>query len=275
MLAVMRRPGFTLAAPPPALLAIGSTLNVLAVGGATAIMAAIERRSMWSYGLSDRQAVRRLVSGTTWGSVMLSALVALLAITGHLVIAGLALRSPAAILGFALVWGYIFLMVGLFEELSARGYLQYTLARGFGFWPAAVVLSLAFGAVHSTNPGEDLFGLASAATFGLVACFSLRRFGSLWWAIGYHASWDWAQSYFYGTPDSGVVSPGHLLATSVSGPQWISGGTVGPEGSVFVFVVLVATVVVIAHIRTGPAGVRVGRERAAHDTAAANIINGT
>ena len=50
-------------------------------------------------------------------------------------------------------------------------------------------------------------------------------------AIGFHAAWDWGESYFYGVPDSGELAAGHLLNVSFSGPQWLSGGTVGPEGS--------------------------------------------
>jgi hypothetical protein len=34
--------------------------------------------------------------------------------------------------------------------------------------------------------------------------------------------------------------PGHLLNSSFHGPAWLTGGSVGPEGSVLVFVVIVA-----------------------------------
>ena len=50
-------------------------------------------------------------------------------------------------------------------------------------------------------------------------------------AIGFHASWDWGETYFYGVPDSGEVASGHLLNASFSGPSWLTGGSVGPEGS--------------------------------------------
>jgi uncharacterized protein len=236
-------------APPASVLAVMGTVNVLTVMAATACMAAIERRPVLSYGLADRRFLPRLAVGAGWGFAALSMLVGLLVATGHLAITGLALHGPA-IAKYALAWGYVFLMVGFFEECMLRGYLQATLARGMGFWPAALVLSLVFGSVHITNPGETAFGIASTTAYGLVACYALRRFGSLWWVIGYHAAWDWAQSYFYGTPDSGLVSPGHLLASAPVGSRWWSGGTVGPEGSLFVFVALAATAVVIARTPT-------------------------
>jgi uncharacterized protein len=154
-------------------------------------------------------------------------------------------------------------MVGLSEELLTRGYLQTTLARGVGFWPAAVVLSLLFGAGHAGNGGEAIIGLVSAGTIGLVFCYSLWRSGSLWWAIGFHTSWDWAQSYFYGTPDSGTLVHGHLLVSHPLGASWLSGGPVGPEGSIFVFVVIAATVPVIRLTLTGGPGARVPQPTAA------------
>jgi hypothetical protein len=56
----------------------------------------------------------------------------------------------------------------------------------------------------------------------------------VWWAVGFHAGWDWGQSYFYGTADSGLVVKGHLLASHPSGSPLWSRGTVGPEGSILI-----------------------------------------
>jgi hypothetical protein len=101
-----------------------------------------------------------------------------------------------------------------------------------------VLLSLGFGYVHLSNPGESWRGALSAGLIGLFFCFTLLRTGNLWFAVGLHASWDWAESFFYGVPDSGLNIPGHLLSPSFQGPAWLTGGTVGPEGSVLVFVVI-------------------------------------
>ncbi|HEY6291801.1 MAG TPA: hypothetical protein VI455_09615, partial [Terriglobia bacterium] len=65
-----------------------------------------------------------------------------------------------------------------------------------------------------------------------------RRTGSLWFAIGLHASWDYSESFLYSVPDSGAMIPGHLLNSSFHGPVWLTGGAVGPEGSALVFVVI-------------------------------------
>ena len=49
-------------------------------------------------------------------------------------------------------------------------------------------------------------------------------------------------------PDSGIVMPGHLLASSFHGPAWLTGGTVGPEGSAFDFVVFAILFVVFDRV---------------------------
>ena len=139
---------------------------------------------------------------------------------------------------FAAFWAVMFLLVGLFEEFLLRGYSQFTLARGIGFWPAALALSCAFGLVHLRNGGEHWAGILAAAFIGLFFCLTLKRTGNLWFAVGFHAAWDWGETFFYSVPDSGMVSPGHLLSSSLRGPQWLSGGSVGPEGSVLCFVVI-------------------------------------
>ena len=235
----------------PALIAQSSYPFVVAVLVATAVMARRERRSPWSYGLGGHHRFGLFAAGAGWGFLALSALIGLLAITGHITV-GRPTDPPLVALRFAAEWALAFLGVGLFEETMARGYLQNRLSRAIGFWPAAVLLSILFGAGHYSNTGETATGLIGAGTVGLVFCYSLWRSGSLWWAIGFHAAWDWAQSYFYGTRDSGMGSAGALLTSHPAGADWLSGGTVGPEGSALVFVVLIAVVLVIRWTLTPP-----------------------
>ncbi len=97
---------------------------------------------------------------------------------------------------FAAAWAVAFLLVGVTEEFLFRGYSLYTLASGIGFWPAAVLLSMFFGAIHLRNIGEDWIGALGTIAIALVFAFSLWRTGSLWFAVGLHASWDWAESFF-------------------------------------------------------------------------------
>lgn len=102
------------------------------------------------------------------------------------------------------------------------------------FWQAAWVTSSFFGFYHTSNNGENWIGVLAAAFIGFVFCVSVRVTGSAWWAIGCHAAWDWAETFFYGAADSGFQGQGHFLsANSAGNPLW-SGGTDGPEGSLLV-----------------------------------------
>ena len=202
------------------------------------VLAQVERRRWGAYGLPLQSTLfRRFATGAVWGFAAISLLMVTLSglrcfSFGHIVLHGLRM------LRFAAFWTVMFLLVGLFEEFLLRGYSQFTLTRGIGFWPAALTLSCAFGLVHLRNGGEHWPGILAAAFIGLFFCLTLKRTGNLWFAVGFHAAWDWGETFFYSVPDSGMVSPGHLLSSSLRGPQWLSGGSVGPEGSVLCFVVI-------------------------------------
>jgi len=208
------------------------------------IMSRIERRPFGDFGLPARAAFRgNFWMGTLWGFVSLSLLMLVLRLAGAFEFGSLALRGTN-ILKFAAYYAVFFLLTGFLEEFLFRGYSQWVLSQGMYFWPTAAVLSIGFGLIHSANPGESKAGLIAAALIGFFFCLTLRRTGDLWWAVGFHMSWDWGESYFYSVPDSGGMMTGHLLNSSFHGPDWLTGGSVGPEGSLLVFVVIVALWVV-------------------------------
>jgi CAAX protease family protein len=106
------------------------------------------------------------------------------------------------------------------------------------FWQASWVTSSFFGFYHTSNYGENWIGVFAAAFIGFVFCVSVRVTGTAWWAIGCHAAWDWAETFFYGAADSGFQGQGHFLsANSAGNPLW-SGGTDGPEGSLLVLAII-------------------------------------
>jgi len=208
------------------------------VFGAALIMAQIERRSPGTYGLPLRGAFGRLFwQGCLIGWLEVSALIGLIAAFGGYSFGDLALHGQE-LLRWGMLWAVLFIFVGLFEEFLFRGYTQYTLAESIGFWPAAALLSCLFGAVHLRNPGEGWVGAAGVATIGLIFALALRRTGNLWLVVGWHASFDFGETFLYSVPNSGVVVSGHLSNASLHGAAWLTGGTVGPEGSVFSFLTM-------------------------------------
>lgn len=204
----------------------------------SAIMAVVEKRPFGAYGLPPRSAFgQQFWIGLLWGIVSLSGLLLLMDAVGVFSFGNLALHG-IRIARFSIFWGAYFLLVGFFEEFTVRGYMLFTLASGIRFWPAAIVLSLIFGGLHLFNSGEAWIGALAAAFIGLFFCLTIRRTGTLWFAVGMHTSWDWSESFLYSVPDSGGTSPGHLMNPSFHGSAWLTGGAVGPEGSLLVFVVL-------------------------------------
>jgi membrane protease YdiL (CAAX protease family) len=206
-------------------------------------MSRTEHRKWGEYGLPAKFAFRE--------NFWIGALVGFLAISATLLaiylghgfrLTGLATHGKTLIVSTA-AWGAAFIMVGLAEEFAFRGYLQFTLTTGMGFWPAAILLSALFGLAHSANPGETKPGLLSVVCFGLLFCLFLRRTGDLWWAVGFHAGWDWGQTFFYGVPDSGLAPYHSLFNPAFDGPRWLTGGSVGPEASGFTPVVLLIVAV--------------------------------
>lgn len=251
--------------PSPASQLMQEVAGFVVVLGAALVMSRIERRPVADYGLP----LRGLFGGKFWlgfvfGIVEVCLLIGLISAFGGYSFGSLALQGNEIVR-----WGFfhllLFFFVGLFEEFLFRGYMQFTLGDGIGFWPAATLLSLGFGAVHLSNPGEGLAGGASVALVGFFFCFALRRTGSLWYAVGLHASFDWGETYLFSVPNSGTVMAGHLSNSLVHGPKWLTGGSVGPEGSVFCFVTMGLQFLVVALLfpsrkeKTVDAGSVVGR----------------
>ncbi|MGC1781314.1 MAG: CPBP family intramembrane glutamic endopeptidase [Acidobacteriaceae bacterium] len=219
------------------------------------VMSRIEKRPLGEYGLGgNSRRWPQFAQGFFWGFALISLLILFLYLGHYIVLQGFLLHG-FRILKYGVAWLVFFMIVGLFEEFLFRGYIQYTLARGIGFgaigfWISAALWNFGFGYVHGHNPGESPIGVFLAGFIGFIFCLSLWYTRSLWWAIGFHATWDWGESYFYGTADSGTLAKGHLIGSHPQGSLLMSGGATGPEGSVFaIFVCLLVALVIWLTLR--------------------------
>jgi len=217
---------------------------------ATLIMGRIEHRRFSQYGLPLRYAFGLdfwIGAGIGFAAVSII-LAGIFALHGFRV-TGLAIHG-STIATSVIAWSAAFVLVGLAEELALRGYLQYTLTTGIGFWPAALVLSGLFAFVHAGNPGESKAGLLMIVAFGLLHCLFLRRTGNLWLALGFHAAYDWATTFFYGVSDSGMTPYHNLLNSELNGPNWLTGGSAGPEAGALGPIVLAIVAIVFNRVYT-------------------------
>ena len=227
-----------------------AALTSAAVLVATGVMARLERRRLAEYGLPlGRRSASLLAHGILWGFLGSTGVLLAIAACGGATYHGLASRGAELAVQLSL-WAATMLLLGLAEELLYRGYPLTTFASGMGFWPGAMLLSLLFGAAHLSKPNETAMDIASIVFFGLFWCFTIRRTGSVWFAVGFHAMSDYADLVLYAAPNTGNMGravPGHALEVVYSGPAWLTGGPCGMEASAFSFVAVAAMWLLFDH----------------------------
>lgn len=128
-------------------------------------------------------------------------------------------------------------LVGLNEEIDARGYVLQNLAEGMGFSPAVIVSALYFGLLHLLNPGASLLSIMGVALFGVLAALAYWATGELWMSIGMHAAWNFFEGPVFGFSVSGL-NLGGLFVLKDNGPEWVTGGRFGPEAGIVTIVPL-------------------------------------
>jgi len=232
---------------------VGEAMFFLAVYGAALLMARVEGRPSGVYGLPLKEAFgKRFWQGVVIGIGEISLIVGCMAAFRAYSFGPLAFHG-VKILQWGILWLIAAMLIALPEEFLFRGYLQFTLADGIGFWPAAFATSLFFALIHRTNPGENWFGVANIFFTGLLWAFALRRTGSLWLPVGWHAAFDFGESFLYSVPDSGGVFEGHLSNAIIAhGRAWLTGGDVGPEGSLLAFLTVALGAILIHFLFPAP-----------------------
>ncbi|GLR68519.1 CAAX amino protease [Acidocella aquatica] len=216
----------------PLFIGLNELALLLPALGATGAMAFLEDVPFTAYGLGGAGRGRLVALGLACGVAALGLLALALLASGHGVAVSGGIGWVAGI-GYGAAWLAVSLLTGVAEELAFRGYLLTALARGTGFWPAAGLTSLLFCVLHGLNAGESAIGMADIFGAGLVLALGIRLTGSLWWSIGFHGGWDYAENYLFGTHDSGASCLGTLLDFTPRGAAYLSGGATGPEGSLF------------------------------------------
>jgi membrane protease YdiL (CAAX protease family) len=127
------------------------------------------------------------------------------------------------------------------EEALLRGYPFQALTESWGPQWALAVTSCLFGLAHLGNPGVTALAIVNVAAAGLMLGVIYLRTASLWWATGAHLGWNWAQGYAADVPVSGLeLLDAPYYESVVQGPEWLGGGSFGPEGSLLATAVLLA-----------------------------------
>jgi membrane protease YdiL (CAAX protease family) len=173
-------------------------------------------------------AVARTGWGVLIGGGMFAAVIVNLFASGHYDVDGLGSVTGAL--------GLIGFMAGAAatEEVVYRGVLFRITEEHLGTYLALALTGLVFGLSHLFNEHATVWGalaIAIEAGFMLAAAYAATR--SLWLVIGVHFGWNFAAAGIFSTEVSGNGTNEGLLDSSTSGPELLTGGAFGPEGSVY------------------------------------------
>jgi len=228
----------------PVGLILDDTVMLVVALVATGIMARFEHRSLTVYGLPRlRELFGRLFwVGAMWGLAMPSAIILLIFIGGGYRVHGLNVAG-GELFKFAVLWLFANLLIGLSEEIMFRGYFLYTLADGVGFWAAAVIGAIGFGALHYfTKPNERWEDWVAVSLLTIFISLAMRRTGNLAFSVGMHAAFDFAFLYVFSGMNGGQYAVGRLMNAEFPGSVRITGGLLGPEASWFTFLVTIVAI---------------------------------
>jgi uncharacterized protein len=214
---------------------------------ATFIMARIEHRKITVYGIPGLHDLlgRLFWKGAGWGAAMPAIVILLMFLAGGYRVHGLNVGG-IELAKFAVLWIIANLFIGFSEEILFRGYFLYTLSDCIGFWAAALFNAIGFGALHYfTKPDERWEDWAAVTLITIFLTLAQRRTGSLAFSIGMHVAFDFQNLYIISGMNGGLFATGRLLSAEFRGPNWITGGLLGPEASWFTLFVSVAAIVLL------------------------------
>jgi uncharacterized protein len=220
----------------------------------TAIMIRLGREPATYFGWGCAHRLRHLAIGLSTGAALLTSLLLILALLGVFSL-GTPSLSPAGTVQYGLGYALVFSLTAIAEEGFFRGYALVQLSRAISFWPAAIITSVLFALAHISHATETPIGLTQAGLVGVLGAYSFRRSGALWFAWGFHAAWDFTQTFLFGVADSGMTATDVLMHSNLHGPAWLTGGSAGPEGSLLSWPII-AVAALIANFALKPDGVR-------------------
>jgi membrane protease YdiL (CAAX protease family) len=226
--------------PYALLMVVRLTLDMLVIG----VIVLIQRRRFADFPLIGPSMGWMILKGLVIGfTVMVAAILAILAVGSA--IAHLSHQSAASGLFFGSGW-LVFDFVGaLGEELAGRVAVILVVQPLIGWRGAILASGLLFIGIHIGNPGANWFWLLRLFLQGLLLAYAVYLTGSFWWSVGYHTGWNVASAPLFGAAGSGYLAQGHLFDFLPAGSIWITGGTVGPEGSVFAYLAMLAALILL------------------------------
>lgn len=203
----------------------------------------VEKRDISSLGFFKEHALRDLLVGWLVGFAMFSLVLGIMVVFGFSKAHTMNISS-SSILALTISLGG-WLVQGGTEEVVTRGWLMPVIGVRSNV-PLAIILSgTIFGLLHLANSGVTFLSILNVSLFGIFMCLYALKFENIWGVCGVHAAWNCIQGSIFGLPVSGNPLNSSLFVFKTSGPDWLSGGQFGTEGSIFTTLVLVIACLII------------------------------
>lgn len=121
---------------------------------------------------------------------------------------------------------------GTTEEILSRGWMFSSLSAKHTIPVGILISSLFFTFLHLGNHAISLIPLLDLTLFGVLTCLMMLKTGNIWKIGGLHAAWNCFQGNVFAFPVSGTQAGHAFIQVGITGPEWLSGGDFGVEGSV-------------------------------------------
>ncbi|HEL1541229.1 TPA: CPBP family intramembrane metalloprotease [Streptococcus suis] len=195
------------------------------------IWARFVEKSPWlGLGMTKKGAFKDFILGWGIGAAMLITCVLLMWGFGAIRISSV--QFSPQLFGEFLVLVLAWSVQGTTEELLTRGWMFSSLSAKHNIPVGILVSSLFFTFLHLGNDGLSLIPLLDLTLFAILACLVMLKTGNIWVISGIHAAWNCFQGNVFAFPVSGTQAGQAFISVNTAGPDWLSGGAFGVEGSI-------------------------------------------
>ena len=222
----------------------------------------IEKNALSSLGFVKRNWLKYLGWGILLSLVQMGviALVYQVSGIGFFELNELSLEPLLFILGLFPFW----LLQGGTEEVATRGWLLTRIATRTNLPLAIAISSSLFGILHMGNAGVTFLSVLNIILDGMLAALLFIYTDSIWLVVAQHGTWNYVQGNLLGFQVSGTGADASIFSfTMGDGPDWLTGGAFGAEGSIITTLVLLVSLVIV--YRLGERKERVDNEQVCHD----------
>jgi membrane protease YdiL (CAAX protease family) len=169
---------------------------------------------------------KNLIIGASIGFILQSLTILVIYLNGSYSVINI---NPVS---FILIPFALMFTVAIIEEILVRGIIFRIMEEKLGSYVSLTISSVLFGVLHLANPHSTLISSICITTAGFLmgAAFIYSR--NLWMPIALHFAWNFTQSGIFGAITSGNEKTKSLLEAKIQGPEFITGGAFGPEGSI-------------------------------------------